>query len=200
MALYPPSAVCRQLYEIHPWLRLAWHAQPTGDEGDLNAGSFAIVQLYHISDAGTPENPNTYLLHWEEHGLTRGPVFNRYGGCSRDWDPLFRMPVYIANLEEHGISKNEVSTGAFLPTIRHWLRPYRVRAEENANELHANMKRRIADIAEEKTDYLWSLANRADADRIIMPYADARIQMKAWEKEREKTQKSLAKYYRPAGL
>ena len=200
MALYPPSAVCEQLYRVHKYLRLAWHCRPDKYVGEMNPGDFAIIQLYHIKDAGTQDNPNTYLLHWAEQGVSRGPVFSRNGSTFRDWDPLFRVPIYVANLQEHGITKEQVFSGEFINTIKFWLRPFRARCEENVNELNRDMKNRIDDIAREKTDYLWSLANRSDADRIIMPYEDARIQMKEWEKDRERTQQSLNRYYAPPGL
>jgi hypothetical protein len=199
MALYPPSAICEGLYKIHPWLRLAWHMRAKTDPDECNPGSFAVIQLYHRRDAGTPDDPKTYLLHWEEAGEGRGPIFNRHGGTSPDWDILSRFPIYVANLSEFGITREQVFSGEFLNTIKYWLRPSRVRIEENAREMGKELKHKAAEIAGEQTDYLWSEANRADADRIIMPYSDSREQMAHWDAQREFGQK-LEDYYLPPGL
>ena len=51
-----PEHVCRKLYKKHKWLRWAWEGQD--EPGVLNSGAFAIIQLYHISDCGTYDNPH----------------------------------------------------------------------------------------------------------------------------------------------
>ena len=91
--MYAPAHICKALWRIHPWLRFAWAGKPTVGE-ELNPGSFAVVQLYHIQDAGKPDEEATYKKFWhvENHldetndlrcgRIDRGPIFNKDGGTT----------------------------------------------------------------------------------------------------------------------
>jgi hypothetical protein len=199
MALYPPEAICQKLYTLHPYLRLAWHVRERQNPDEINPGDFAIIQLYHVKDAGTPDNPNTYLLHWAEAGEGRGPIFNRKGGTRPDWPEDLRRPIYVARLGEYGITKDMVMSGEFLEIVKYWLRPSRVRLEENARAMGKELKSKAADIAGEQTDYLWYEANKSDADRIIMTREDGKEAMAVWAAQKKFSSK-LEDYYLPPGL
>jgi len=164
----------------------------------LNAGDFAVVQLYHSKDAGTPADPKTYFMHWLELPDFRGPIFAKNGSTRPDWNES-RWPIFVANLGEFGITKEEVFSGAFLNAIKYWLRPARVRLEENARAMGRELKSKAADIAAEQTDFLWSQANEAAADRIIMTSEDRSAAMKQFEQDNyERPQ--LEDYYLPEGI
>ena len=104
--MHPPSWVCRRLHQLHPQLRLAWAGRQRQHDDELNPGSFALVQLYHVQDTGRVDNPTTFRLLWDvdplvgEDGETtmvkadRGPVFSKNGTTHRDWDNLSRAVSY----------------------------------------------------------------------------------------------------------
>lgn len=199
MALYPPTVLCKKLANLHPWLRLAWHGRERLGPDDLNPGDFAIIQLYHQKDAGTPSDPKSYFLHWQELPFGRGLIFNKHGGTRPDWDDLCRWPIYVADLGAFGITKEQVFSGEFLETIKYWLRPARVRLEENARQMGKDLKSKAADMAGEQTDFLWSQANNADADRIVMTREDSLNAMKSYEASHVGTP-ALEDYYLPEGV
>jgi hypothetical protein len=67
--------------------------------------------------------------------VERGPVFNKNGGCSRDWDPAFRVPVFVATLDEdYDLTTREVLDGSFLTSIKRWMTSIERRMRESARE------------------------------------------------------------------
>ena len=113
----------------------------------MNPGDFALIQLYHISDVGDLNDPSTFRTLWnvqptlDENGDTRfekidrGPIFNKRGGTTRDWDPLFRVPIFVATLnEEFGVSVEDILTGRIVEHIKRWMRPIVQRVTESAVE------------------------------------------------------------------
>jgi len=140
--MHPPSYVCQALYRFHPQLRLAWLGRDKTYQEELNPGSFCVVQLFHVSDAGTFEEPKmvskefwdvTTVLEAGEPKLVKasnGPIFNRFGGSARDWDPLFRVPMMVATIDSsytgydgQRMSIYDVYSLKFLLTLRHWSKP-----------------------------------------------------------------------------
>ena len=108
--MHPPEWVCEAVYRKYPQLRLAWAGRDPDYPGEINPGGFAIVQLYHVSDCGDIDEPITYREYWDvtnrvgEDGtvrrvrIDRGPIFARNGSTRRDWDSLFRFPIFCADL------------------------------------------------------------------------------------------------------
>ncbi len=176
--MHPPSAVCRALYRLHPQLRLAWQGRSRGGD-ELNAGNFAVVQLFHLKDCGGLADATTYQEFWnvttEMEGGTprrvranRGPIFNRFGGTSLDYDPAFRFPIFMMTLDDQyeypwgdpvdGVT--DVMSGKFLIAMEHWLSPIKKRLADSYDEYVADTHYRAEELGREMTDHLWHAANK----------------------------------------
>lgn len=158
-----PEHVCRNLYRKHKWLRWAWEGRD--DLPGLNPGSFALVQLYHISDSGTYERPQTFRAFWDvepyenEAGGTstrranRGPIFAKDGSTNRDWDPLFRFPIHVITLDEHMEYPwkekidpiADVYSGKIMHAVDYWLIPQ----EKRIIKSYEDRRDRVVDKCEE---------------------------------------------------
>jgi hypothetical protein len=99
-----------------------------------------LVQLYHIDDVGTPDEPKTIMEFWNvkpeievDTGEVcnvrayRGPLFNRWGGTSLDYDPLTRVPMFVCTLDggynypdDEPLKTEDVYTGKFMFAVEHW--------------------------------------------------------------------------------
>lgn len=178
--MYPPADACKALYKLHPYLRLAWEGKPIPEDATgedvLNCGSFAVVQLYHISDIGHLDDVQSFRELWDttigytEWGqalrepIDRGPIFNKFGGTERDWDPLFRVPVFVCTLDEaYNFKREDVFSCAFLPRLQEWLRPFYDRFVETTKEKASRYQDKLDDMSEKATDYLWYLGNQTGA-------------------------------------
>ena len=170
----PPRWVCRALYDLHPQLRLAWQGRPPSRPGELNAGSFAIVQLYHVRDAGNPDDPTTFRELWSttiapnEHGHAvrvrsdRGPLFNKNAETSPDWDPLQRVPVFVMTIDESyshpdgaPLTTRDVYTGRFLEAIKASFGDIRDRVQRSKDAMAKDLSNRCEDMGREMADELW---------------------------------------------
>ena len=184
--MYPPSWACEAIYRIHPQLRVGWAGRPRRNSDELNAGDFALVQLYHISDVGPMSDPITYRETWDvttvadEYGRTervkvdRGPIYDKHGVSRRDWDPLFRIPIFVCTLNEAFEIDRKNSDGVWEQTIekiRIWLSPIydRIRAGEIAKGKRMNAQ--TEELADVFTDHLWKDANTNDTGRLVMDRA-----------------------------
>ena len=63
--MYCPEYICKAVSRLHPQLRMAWAGGERLHADHMNPGSFALVQLYHVSDTGTEDDPATYLARWD---------------------------------------------------------------------------------------------------------------------------------------
>jgi hypothetical protein len=169
---------------------------------ELNPGSFALVQLYHVRDADgcyrelwdrTDVQDNDYTVRTVR--IDRGPVFAKDGGSRKDWDERY-VPVYVANLADYGITPQQVFSGEFLGTVRRWLTPIVKRVVDSAREAGKDLKRQTGDIADEAAKFQWREAQRADATRPCLAYKHCKDDMKAWERQRERAS-NLENYYMP---
>lgn len=171
----PPSA-CRALYDLHKHLRLAWFGP---------GQCFAVVQLYHVRDAGTPDFPHTYREFWgttmamdEENGgfvpvkADRGPIFNRQGGTTPDWDVLTRVPIFCMTLngeyaypDDSPISTYDVFSKKFLIAIRHNLTDVRQRVTQQRKQHARAMENHAEALGSEMGDFLWREANKTGETR-----------------------------------
>lgn len=191
--MHLPAHLCRSLYRIHPQLRFAWVGREKAYEGELNPGSFAVVQLYHNRDAGTPDYPNTFREFWDVgfipdmYGapilgpVSRGPIFSRNGSLRRDWDPLQRSPMLISVLdgykpqdefvEEDGdanFSHYDVFSGRVLLTIRQWLLSPYARFVHSAKQKGKEFRSKVQNIAHEASSELWADANKSDTTSVTL--------------------------------
>ena len=196
--MHPPSWVCRRLHQLHPQLRLAWAGRQRQHDDELNPGSFALVQLYHVQDTGRVDNPTTFRLLWDvdplvgEDGETtmvkadRGPVFSKNGTTHRDWDNLSRVPVFVATLDEsYNITTKDVLSGKFLDSIRLWLTPIERRMRESAREKGRQLAGVMDDVAHEATSDLLKASHRSDAASVTMANKHAKEDIAKLEKKVE---------------
>lgn len=183
-----PLDICKKLYDIHPQLRLAWHGKGRTSDDELNAGCFAIVQLYHRSDVGWMDDPCvTFRELWdttvvadhfgnsERVRIRRGPIFSRHGrpDCP-DWDQLARVPVYVAALDGSftfsdgsPISTYDVFSGKVLLAVKRWLKPVEERIEASCQEKISQTRGEVNDRVDEMADYAWHLANQTSETATI---------------------------------
>lgn len=149
--MHPPSSSCKALYRYHPQLRLAWQGRSRHFAGEMNPGSFALVQLYHRDDVGSLDDPHTFREFWEVKGqfdagtgellnvrAYRGPVFNKHGGTSKDYDPLTRVPIFVCTLDGgysypdgEFLTTEDVCTGKFMFAVEAWGTSIKERARKS---------------------------------------------------------------------
>ncbi len=199
----PSSWICKALYRCNPKLRLAWHGRERTENCDINAGNFALVQLFPAQVVGPLHDPNIYSELWditprlnqfgvvEMTKINRGPIFNRHGGTTRDWDPITQVPVYLIDLEGLGFDKYRVLNGEFLLYLPRWQTSAKKRLKASLEERYKDHKREINDLSREAGDYLWSRANNTGATAPVVDTAQAHAET---DKFFQKTPK-VEKYY-----
>ena len=196
--MHAPGWVCRRLHDLHPQLRLAWAGRGKKYDGELNPGSFALVQLYHISDTGKTDDLTTYRMLWGSEAVRgedgevrtkrveRGPVYNKSGGCSPDWDPAFRVPVFVATLDEdYDLSTRDVLSGQFLTSIERWMTSIERRMRESAREKGRTLASTIDDVGHVVAGDLVKESNKSDAATVIMANKHAKPDVEKLEKQVE---------------
>ena len=196
--MHAPSWVCRRLHDLHPQLRLAWAGKDKSYDCELNPGSFALVQLYHISDTGKSDDLTTYRMLWNSESyqgedgevrtrkVERGPIYNKNGGCSRDWDPAFRVPVFVATLDEdYGLTTRDVLNGKFLSSIERWMTSIERRMRESAREKGKSFARAVDDVGHTVAGDLVRDANKTDAATVVMANKHAKPELEKLERQVE---------------
>ena len=196
--MHAPGWVCRRLHELHPQLRLAWAGRDKKYDGELNPGSFALVQLYHISDTGRSDDLTTYRMLWGSESyqgddgevrtrrIERGPVFNRNGGCSPDWDPAFRVPVFVATLDkDYELSTEQVLSGEFLVDVKRWMTSIERRMRESARAKGRALASTIDDVGHTVAGDLVRESNKTDAATVVMANKHAKPDIEKLEKQIE---------------
>lgn len=193
-----PSWACRSLYRLHKQLRLAWAGRERAYPGELNPGDYAIVQLYHISDCGKYDEPTTFREFWDvtlaptAYGepevvrANRGPIFNRDGGYSRDWNPDLRRAIFVTTVDF-----DKVQSGAFLVDVEHWLTDIKERIRKQRLEKGKNMLAHIDGMTEEMTDRLWRDAQSSTATRTEVPYEFRKKEIEQMHRKRDLKRKYL---------
>lgn len=177
--MYAPAHACKALFRLHPQLRIGWVGRDKRNEDDFNRGSFAVVQLYHIQDAGTPDEPVGYREFWHvapfltENGelynrrIDRGPIYNRLGGSTPDWDPLFRVPMFIMTLDEQFkyangevIKREDVFSGKFIEAVHYNLGGIVDRIVKGRRDRGRELDQKANDLGQEMGSFLWHEANK----------------------------------------
>ena len=184
-----PAWLCEKVFEIAPYVRLAWAGERSKDPHELNAGGYALVELVPVKDVGSLETPNIKEELWyvttraNNHGqalrcrIDRGSIFARNGSTAPDWDVLGLVPVYVGRFKDYEIpwarvkrgepfpkfTNEMIYGGACLPMIRRWDASLKARVDESAKEAAATLKGELKDIAGDGSDRLWSMANTTGA-------------------------------------
>lgn len=162
-----------------------------------------MVQLYHIRDCGTYEEPKSYRQFWEvdllqdEVGgfhvvpaIGRGEVFNKHGEPKRDWDPLFRKPVMVCSF-----TKDEVTSGAFLHNVREMCVSIKKRLYAQRSSAHRGAVNKMEAISSQIADEQWSMAQKSDQESPIVPMEWAKKDVERMYNKRQCMAEALRKYY-----
>lgn len=180
--MHPPAEACRRLYELHPQLRLAWAGRPKELPEEMDPGSFCLIQLYHVRDVGNlDDTENTFREVWhvttrqDDMGdsyrtrIDRGPIFNRWGGTSLDYDPLQRVPIFVATLDQdycYGdgtpIHERDVYSGKFLEAVKRWITPIKDRLREDRARRYGEFKDQSDGVVDNMVEELMWMQNNVD--------------------------------------
>lgn len=197
--MHCPSWVCEAIHRIHPNLRMAWAGRDEARyPGEANRGAFCLVQLISAGRVGPLDNPLIFDELWyvspradrwgnaEMQKVDRGPIFNKRGGLSLDYDPITQVPIFIINLEQLGYSNQQVADGVFLAPLKaRWLSPAKKRFDDSRKQMLKKAKGDINAMAGEATDFLWREANKSTATSPIVPHEFARADVDAFYKRKE---------------
>ena len=198
--MHPPEFVCKSLFRINRNLRLAWHGRPKQqveiDKDETNCGDFALVQLFPAAVVGPLHDPNIFSELWEMSprmvngrvemvGIDRGPIFNKHGGTSRDWDPITQVPVYIINLGGLGFDKYRILSGEFLKFVPAWQSSARKRMKSSIESQYRAHKHELKELASEATDFLWKEANKTGATSPTVAWKHAKEDVTAMYEKQE---------------
>lgn len=186
----PPGWVCEKLYEISPMLRLGWVGQPPAYPGELNPGSFALVELRELKKVGRMDQPQQYTEFWDVQvealadklfrtvKIDRGPIFSRHGVEKRDWDNTRFKPMYVQNFDEQwGFTPQDVFDGTILPFCRRqWLTPEQRRADKikRLRIKGRRLNQKLHDLAGQMTDEWMHTANKTGETGVDMPWEFAK--------------------------
>ena len=196
--MHAPPHACKSLYRLHPHLRLAWAGRVPKYPGELNPGSFAIVQLYHISDVGTPNDPTTFRELWhttvkandygeaERVRIERGPIFSKEGGVRPDWDKNYYVPIFVMTLDSNynypdgtPFSSLDVQSCRFLEAIRVFLTPMKDRKYAADKAKRRAMRQDAKAMSEEMGKEWWWMGQQTGAAKTSnMAYKHARQQLR----------------------
>lgn len=124
-----PSWVCKKIAEIDPNCRLGY------------AGKFALIKLYRCRDT---ERFAYQANEWKG----RGPIFNKSGGRTPDWDLIERVPCNVADL-----SATIIFNGDIIQTLKEWTSDWRDVQRDNLLSLIAEDERTHTEKSEEMVDY-----------------------------------------------
>lgn len=181
-------------------------------EDDLNAGSFAVVQLYHRNDIGSLDDPHTFREFWDttvdEYGdrirIDRGPIFAADGSTERDWDPYTRVPVFVMTLDKayhyadgSPITTQDVFQGKFIEAIRHGLKPIVKRVRDSGRARAREVENQADAIGREMGDYLWYEANKTGQTRDTSITRDESLKAMRLKEKRDRWRTGFEDLYVP---
>lgn len=206
--MHAPPHACKSLYRLHPHLRLAWAGRAPKYPGELNPGSFAIVQLYHIRDVGSPSDPTTYRELWhstvkadaymepERVRIDRGPIFSKEGEVTPDWDKNTRVPIFVMTLDEKYVYPDgepfkieDVQSGKFLGAIRTFLTPIKDRKYAADKAKYRRLKEAARGMSEEMGKQWWWMGQQTGAAKVSnLAYKHVRHQVRRQGLRKERLQ------------
>lgn len=182
------------------------------------------MQLYHVRDCGTPEEPLIYREFWEVTSrggpdlvkAGRGPVFNKEGGLEPDWQPTVRYPIYVIKLDEECTypwdsegnpitfgkdperfkTPEDIFSGKFLRAVEHWMTPFEKRDIEARKQTYRDVTSRNESMASE---YAPAMQAIAEACRDSSSIREERVVAQK-KVERKRRRDSLAMRYGLEGV
>lgn len=204
--MHPPAQVCADVYKTNRLVRVAWAGAPKKSPDD-DGGSFALVRLFRVQDVGHLDNPVIPYDFWhvtmrpDQFGrpttvrVSRGPIFNRKGGVAPDWDPLFWVPVYMANLKSFGIGNHIMYGSGIIPIIKEWMQPIRKRVLDSAKARGRELKEEAANLGREAADVIWHEASKTGQTSPLST-REERVAVEA-QIDAKKSKVGLEEYYNP---
>lgn len=129
-----PDAV-DALARLYSSARLAWMGQEREFAGQLNAGVFALLDLYAKHEAK--------FKVYEPWG-DRGPVYGK------PWDKDKFVPLLLATF-----TVEEVQSLSFMPVVRRWMTPIHRRMYESARERGEAFDRKVSNLTGEAGEKAW---------------------------------------------
>lgn len=179
--MYPPQHVCRQLYDFDPNLRLCWIGEDFEGTGE---GCFGLVEIRPQARVEDSQGKRKTIEPWFPYDIAAaGPVYNRQGGITRDYDALTQAPVLICTISpQWGMHTRDVYGTRLLSILRIARKTQAEHVAQKRTELerrgkeHAEMARGIA---EEFADGIMHARKHHAGERITM----ARKHYKEWAKE-----------------
>lgn len=183
-----PAWLCKKVYEIAPYVRLAWAGEPRR-QNELNPGGYAIVELARTTDVGSLDEPNIPQEIWhvttrsnrfgqaERRRIDRGSIFAANGSTVPDWDLLAHVPVYVGKFTDYEIpwarvvrgelfpkfTNDMIYHGACIPMINRWASSLKARMERSRRVKAKEVRDELMDISKDGTERLWSKANETGA-------------------------------------
>lgn len=184
-----PAWLCKKIFEIAPYVRLAWAGERSKDPRELNPGGFAIIELVDQVKVGSLDEPKIPQELWhvttrsDRFGkatrarIDRGPIFARDGSLTPDWDLCSKVPVYVGRFKDYEIpwerpkpgepypkfTNEMIYHGACLPLIHRWETSAKARIKADQQEKAKEIREKLADISGDGADRLWSMANQTGA-------------------------------------
>jgi hypothetical protein len=137
----PPVSVLEAVQKIHKHARIGWVGKPKSSPEDLNAGYWALIQLYSQRDSR-----HTMLEPWNE----RGPIYGK------PFDRLSRIPIYVIDVQ-----KDDIYDLPFL--LKRWITPIKDRVTQSEIEKGKGVEKEMSELGEAAGDYLWHLSNKTGA-------------------------------------
>jgi len=157
------------------------------DGSTINPGSFGIIQLYHITDCGDIDEPDTFREFWgittktDVWGLPirrkvwRGPIFSANGSTKPDWDPLFRIPIFVMTVDEayqdeqgRPLHEHDMYSGRVIEVVKYFLKRIEDRVMDSAVQKGEALDSHMEDMSDEMGDYLWREANQSYQTHVNM--------------------------------
>lgn len=206
--MHAPSWLCRELVRQFPDARIGWAGRPAKDADDLNAGEFALVQLYPANVVGSLTNPDVFDELWQvttradAHGRAvrvraeRGPIFNRHGGTAPDYDPLFYVPVYKFDFVDQGFPLPKFLSGGWLNLLTR--DKLTKKLDEVAEKKGKALAAKMDDHAKEGYSYLKHTMS-ATGDQSTAPvvaYKHAKPHLKKFYDKKQQNREYLLNYYK----
>jgi hypothetical protein len=202
-----PLWVCKELSRLDSGFRIGWVGRNRKYPDELNPGDFALVSLAKksdIGDLGQPRIPNELWSVTDKVDafgqvyrarIDRGPIFNKEGGLTPDWDQLFYVPVYIAKFVDYGLTNEAVVHGAVIALVREWQTSLKNRVLGSAARKGRELKETVQEMAREQGKFLWREAQKSTSTRTPTAWKHAREEVNKFYKQKEHG--GIENYYDP---
>ena len=194
--MHPPRHICEGLYRKNKQFRLGWMGE---------ADAFAVLRLIPARLVGRRDDPETFGSFWDcavvanEYGgfdtlkHYSGPIFNRYGGVTPDWDITQRVPIIVDVADRPGwLDERDIVNGAFVKRFQ-VVSQRQVRADNAKILLEQGMdaEARVKDLAADSQARVMHGANQSSDVGVIMARKHQKADFGKFEEQAEKTSDAL---------